>query len=92
MASNRTAYTNGWYARQMTRLRALRGNACALNPSHRITKKNPLEWAHVAPTGLDGRSRGRNQRILDVKLNPTSYWLLCRSCHRRLDLRLQGVV
>lgn len=46
-----------------------------------------LEWSHVAPTGLSGASRGLSRRLLDVKRNPESYRLRCKSCHAAADGR-----
>lgn len=44
-----------------------------------------LEFAHLKPTGLCGRGRGLNHRVLDILRNPHDYVLLCRKCHRRHD-------
>jgi len=44
-----------------------------------------LEFAHKEPTGLDGRGRGRKERVYDVIKNPEKYRLLCRDCHRVYD-------
>ena len=46
-----------------------------------------LEFAHVAPTKLNGRGRGAYHRLRDVEKNPEAYRLLCRPCH--MDLRLR---
>ena len=44
-----------------------------------------LEFAHVAPTKLNGRGRGTYHRLRDVEKNPEAYRLLCRPCHMDLD-------
>lgn len=49
--------------------------------------RTPLEFAHLRPTGLDGRSRGWERRHADVKAHPFDYCLLCRDCHREFDAR-----
>lgn len=47
-----------------------------------------MEFAHLAPTGLQGRGRGLRARVLDIERNPQAYALLCRHCHKGLDLGL----
>lgn len=44
-----------------------------------------LEFAHVKPTGLRGRGRGRKERISDVRKHPECYRLLCGACHELFD-------
>ncbi len=44
-----------------------------------------LEFAHVTPTELNGRSRGSFSRVKDVINNPDSYLLLCWECHKMFD-------
>lgn len=46
---------------------------------------NDLEFAHQAPTRLNGRGRGKFKRLYDVKNNLLHYQLLCRSCHEIED-------
>jgi len=48
-----------------------------------ITKK--LEFAHTAPTQLNGRSRGQRARFEDVINNPGKYVLLCKEHHKEYD-------
>jgi len=48
-------------------------------------KKKKLQFAHHEPTGLEGRGRGRENRIHDVMQNPHCYGLLCERCHREYD-------
>jgi hypothetical protein len=47
--------------------------------------RQKLEFAHLKPTSLFGRSRGRIERLLDVLRNPGCYILMCKYCHRRYD-------
>jgi hypothetical protein len=63
-------------------LRAERGNKCEEDDCEETF---PLEWAHVKPTRMHGRGRGKKNRLVDVKKNPDCYKLLCRPCHRRRD-------
>lgn len=44
-----------------------------------------LEFAHLIPTGLEGRSRGWERRYQDVRNHPYAYALLCPPCHRKFD-------
>ncbi len=43
------------------------------------------QFAHLKPTGLDGGSRGSWNRLHDIMSNPTSYALMCLSCHADYD-------
>lgn len=85
------AVTNprGYYARRMAELRAQRGNHCercgASERKAKLRHKNGLEFAHVITTGLNGRGRGRADRVHDIKRNPAHYLLLCRDCHLEYD-------
>ena len=60
------------------RLRAERGNKCIDCGRTSING----EFHHIKPTGLSGMGRGSSQRAKDIRDNPDSYVLLCRSCHR----------
>jgi len=51
----------------------------------RCISVNDLEFAHVKPTELKGKSRGYNERVLDILKHPDAYKLLCRACHQKLD-------
>ena len=48
-----------------------------------------LEFAHLLPTGLNGRGRGKAKRVFDILKNPDSYILLSKKTHRYLD-RIYG--
>ena len=44
-----------------------------------------LEFAHIFPTQVKGRGRGRKERIYDVSKNPGSYAYVCKYHHIILD-------
>lgn len=44
-----------------------------------------LEFAHLEPTGLNGKGRGRKERLFNILKHPESYVLLCVHCHDELD-------
>ena len=44
-----------------------------------------LEFAHIRPTKLSGKGRGRKERYFDIRKNKTSYILLCHFCHLEYD-------
>ena len=47
-------------------------------------KQWDLEFAHLEPTTCHGKGRGKRKRLEDILRHPTSYRLLCETCH---DLR-----
>ena len=49
-----------------------------------------LEFAHVNPTGLNGRGRGNTRRLANILRYPASYTLLCSECHRKYDEKKRG--
>ena len=59
------------------------GGACAQCQATQNTK--PLEFAHLEPTGLNGRSRGKSRRLFNILKHPDKYVLLCVDCHDDLD-------
>lgn len=69
-----------WLKGQRIRLLAKYGSKC-----WSCGTTDFLEFAHLRPTGLMGKGRGSYERYLDVKLNPTSYTVLCRYCHMEFD-------
>ena len=71
--------------RLMNLLRQQHGNRCAI-----CGEPHALEFAHVTPTGLNGRGRGGLVRAYDIQRNPDAYRLLCRSCHLRYDAFLRS--
>lgn len=48
-------------------------------------KTERLEFAHLKPTKCQGKGRGQNERLIDVRKHPTHYTLLCRGHHRGFD-------
>lgn len=62
------------------------GGACeGLEGEPRCGSTEELEFAHVKPTKLNGRGRGFNHRVKDVRSHPEAYRLLCKACHWFLD-------
>jgi hypothetical protein len=72
----------GYYLLAMDRLREWFGGRCVDCGSTRR-----LEFAHVKPTGLCSRGRGKADRYHDIRKNPDCYALRCRRCHRSWDYR-----
>jgi hypothetical protein len=72
-----------WVVRGLEREREKRGYACQ-NVAHAVDDYT-LEFAHLYETGCKGRSRGRINRLLDIRRNPGAYVLLCQTCHREFD-------
>ena len=68
------------YGAKMRDLRSAWGGRCA-----RCAGTWRLEFAHLRPTGLEGRGRGCAERYYDIRKNADSYVLLCHGCHFRLD-------
>lgn len=68
-----------WANQLRSKLIDMRGNRC--ENCGISGDKTQLEWHHLKPTGLSGRSRGSTQRAIDVRDNPGSYGLFCRRCH-----------
>lgn len=84
MADSRNQYWRAVLASE----RARRGDRCEdCGAAHSTIGRRiaPLEFAHVRPTGLAGRGRGRNHRARDIKRNPGAYRLLCHKCHYEAD-------
>lgn len=44
-----------------------------------------LEFAHLSPTGVRKKGRGRTDRTIDVLRHLGSYTRLCRACHTEYD-------
>ena len=47
--------------------------------------KEKLEFAHIKPTLVSGKGRGKIRRTYDVKNNPDCYALLCHRHHKEFD-------
>ncbi len=76
--------TNIWVRKAFDRLKQEFGDRCMTCES-----EENLEFAHVFPTDLTGRSRGRKERYYDIKNNKECYVLLCRDCHIERDRRIR---
>ena len=73
---------HGWHRKKRFEEIDSRGGKC-----EECGDDNDLEFAHIRPTGLNGKGRGYNERVLDVLRNPDAYRLLCKRCHKRFDSR-----
>lgn len=51
-----------------------------------------LQFAHLRPTGIRGRSRGGYARMLDLRRHASAYALLCRTCHLAFDRGVELVL
>ena len=71
---------NEWIKKRRKRLLEEWGGECLFCGS---TEK--LEFAHLKETELNGRGRGRKERLYDVIKHPDSYVLLCNKNHREFD-------
>lgn len=72
--------SNEYVKRRWKQLIEDSGGKCAQCPS---TER--LEFAHLEPTGLRGRGRGRKNRLFDILKHPEKYVLLCGLCHDEMD-------
>ena len=71
---------NKWVKEAFEKLRQECGGSC-----QKCGSNQKLEFAHIKPTDLSGRGRGRKERYYDIKNNKDHYRLLCMSCHKELD-------
>lgn len=69
-----------WYKKTRKALIKAFGGKC-----FKCGRTKKLQFAHYIPTGLEGRGRGRWERVHDVMQNPDCYGLLCERCHREYD-------
>ena len=64
------------------------GSRCAI--CGEIQDPDTLDFAHVKPTELSGRGRGRKERYYDVVNNLDCYRCMCREgCHKFYDDELK---
>jgi len=49
------------------------------------SREDYLEFAHLRPTGVSGRSRGSWETLADVRRHLRDYVLLCDDCHKNFD-------
>ena len=75
--------TTAWYRAIRTSLIKWFGGKCAAC-GKKLDRRN-AQFAHLKPTGLDGRSRGSWHRLHDVMANPTFYIIFCFGCHLDYD-------
>ena len=79
------------YKQQREKVLAKRGKRCEWC-GRKETVKNPIQMAHVKPTGLRGIGRGSAHRIQDWINHPEDYAYICsgeKSCHDALDFELR---
>lgn len=74
-----------WLNSKFNDLRKEFGGCC-----QKCGSKMNLEFAHVRPTGLKSKGRGKKKRYYDIKNNKECYILLCKDCH--LDLDSSGTI
>lgn len=48
-------------------------------------EQSDLEFAHLRPTEVSGRSRGWERTLKDILANLDAYAQLCRGCHREFN-------
>lgn len=73
---------NRWVVKTWEKILQEFGGQCA-----HCEKLYDLEFAHLQPTGLKGKGRGKARRLRDILRNPSSYILLCWECHDLFDGR-----
>lgn len=81
-AQPRSRDSRGSWRQRVALLRQERRERCE-ECGARHANKRPLQFAHIRPTGLNGRGRGQTQRFMDIMRNPDAYLLLCGCCHRK---------
>lgn len=69
---------NEWIKEKIKRLRGW--SKCAICGS-----TENVEFAHIKPTKLRGKGRGRKERYYDLIRHPESYRPLCSKHHREYD-------
>ena len=74
---------NLWAKQARKQLKEDFGNSCS-----NCNSKATLQFAHIQPTSLNGKGRGRKERILDIRKNRDSYRLLCSTCHSIYDAKV----
>lgn len=78
--SGLTNHANKWIKAAFKDLRQEFGGCCA-----KCGSKEKLQFAHLQPTDLNGRGRGRKERYYDIVKHRGGYQLLCEECHRKKD-------
>ena len=80
MPTNRKGYMKKYHKKIRLQLVTEFGGQCS-----DCGETGKLQFAHMKPTKLFGRSRGFWQRINDIRNNRKSYRLLCIKCHMKMD-------
>ena len=80
-----SAQQKAYVDREFARLRQLFGNRCVVCDRHQREILSPLEFAHIAETGLQSQGRGIRQRMFDIKHHPDRYRLMCHEDHCEFD-------
>lgn len=81
-----TNYMNKFVRRKIDELKDEYGGKC-----WNCGSTSNLQFAHIKETELNGRSRGRKERLYDVMKHPDCYALLCSGetgksgCHEMYD-------
>lgn len=73
MTTNPKGYMSNYWKQLKKKLHSLYGNRCYF-----CSATTGLEFAHVLPTKLNGKGRGRSRRLIDVKHNTDKYLLTCK--------------
>lgn len=76
-----TSRQNIWLKRKILELREEFNWCCAWCGSI-----DGLEFAHLEPTGVSGKGRGRPTRYYDVLRHKSSFMLMCFDCHHDFDM------
>lgn len=79
---------NVWIKKIRPRLENQFGGVCQ---ELGCTQTQRLHFAHLKPTSLNGRGRGRKERYFDIKKHPKHYLLLCKRHHKEMDLQLATI-
>lgn len=74
-----------WYKAIRKSLINAFGGKCGKCKKKLTIKTAQFAHVHEKPTGLDGRGRGGWNRLKDIMMNPSCYWLACIECHADYD-------
>jgi len=76
-----------WLRKAFKQLKEDFGSHCKLSESvfYYNQCEGKREFAHLHPTGLNGRSRGSYERYKDIITNKDCYILLCKKHHQMFD-------
>jgi hypothetical protein len=85
-----TNSSNLWAKKRRNELMGNYRSKCII--PHCDSEVEDLHFAHVSPTGLKGRGRGRKERLCDISKNPKCYILLCKEHHDQYDHSVPEIV